>query len=129
MPRTAFAILLAAALAGCSAADASPYDSSNPVHCMTIFSVTSGTARTGPLADELNARILFFVRSHGGEPWLRQITPTSLQLAARWEASADRDAIMRLFDGCRARQDADPIFRAALPELMREARRISSNAR
>ena len=122
-------LLVLIGLTACTSAGASPYDSSNPVHCMTIFGATSGTARTGALADELNARIVFIVRSNGGAQWLREISPAAQQLGAQWEASRDRDEILRLFEECRNRQDADPNFRAALPNLMREGRAISASAR
>jgi len=129
MTRLAIPMILAVAGEGCSAANAQPYDSGNPVHCMVIYGATSGTARTGPLADELNARIVHLVRSNGGVEWLREITPLTTQLGAQWEASPDREGIVRLFTECRANQDADPSFRAALPQLMREGRAISSSAR
>jgi hypothetical protein len=131
MKRLAFC-MAAIGLAGCTSATASPHDSSNPVHCMTIFGATSGVARSGPLADELNARILFLVRSNGGADWLREITPETQRLGAAWEeqarASKDGEEFMKLFDECRARQDADPDFRNALPELMQEGRAISAGA-
>jgi hypothetical protein len=122
-------VLVSIGLTACTSAGASPYDSSNPVHCMTIFSATSGTVRTGALADELNARMVFIVRSNGGAQWLREITPATQQLAAQWQASPDRDEVLKLVEECRNRQDADPNFRAALPNLMREGRKISGNAR
>lgn len=129
MLRTAFLTLVAIAAGACSAANANPYDSGDPVQCMAIFGATSGTVRTGPLADELNARIVYIVRSNGGAEWLRRVTPQSTQVAATWEASHDPDRIMKLFDDCRSRQDSDPVFKAALPELMREGRNISATAR
>lgn len=130
MTRSALPIIVAGLLAGCSAASASasPYDSANPVHCMTIFGAGSGAARNGPVADELNARILFIVRANGGADWVRKITPVSVELGKAWEAAPDKSGIMTLFDECRSRQDADPKFQAALPELIREGRRISASA-
>lgn len=96
MKRLVLFLLAPVGLTGCTSATASPYDSGNPVHCMTIFSATSGTARTGPLADELNARILFIVRSSGGADWLREVTPAAQQLGVSWEerARASQDASM-----------------------------------
>jgi hypothetical protein len=129
MTRFALPVLLAVAAAGCSAATAQPYDSSDPVHCMVIFSATSGTARTGPLADELNARIVHIVRANGGAEWIEKITPLTLQIGAQWEASPDQEKVVKLFEECRSRQDADPSFKAALPQLMQEGRRISASAR
>ncbi len=129
MPRLAIPIMLALAAGGCGAASAKSYDSSDPVHCMTIYGATSGTVRTGPLADELNARIFHIVRSNGGAEWIRKITPVTLQLGAQWEAAPDRAEILKLFDECRSRQDADPSFEAELSKLMREGRSISSGAR
>jgi hypothetical protein len=133
MKRLALCVLAPIGFPGCTSATASPYDSANPLHSITIFSASSGTARTGPLADELNARIVFIVRSKGGADWLREVTPTVQQLGVAWEerarASLDGDSFMRLFDDCRARQDADPNFQAALPNLMREGRAISASAR
>jgi hypothetical protein len=96
---------------------------------MVVYGATSGTARTGPLADEVNARIVHLVRSNGGPEWLKKITRTTMELGARWEASPDREGIVKLFEECRAYQDADPSFRQALPQLMREGRAISSSAR
>jgi hypothetical protein len=98
---------------------------------MTIFGATSATVRTGSLADELNARIVYIVRSNGGADWLREITPAAQQLGRSWEArvSQDGEEIMKLFDECKMRQNADPSFKAALPNLMREGRAISAGAR
>lgn len=129
MSRMLIPVMLGVVGAGCSAAAAKPYDSADPVHCMAIFGATSGTARTGPLADELNARIVHLVRSNGGAEWIEKITPLTLQLGARWEASLDREEIIKLFEECRANQDADPSFKSALPQLMREGREISSGAK
>lgn len=133
MKRLSLYLLATIGMTGCTSANDSHYDSGNPVHCMTIFGATSGTARTGPLADELNSRIVFIVRSNGGADWLREITPAAQQLGVNWEeraqASQDGERFMKLFDDCRARQDADPNFRAALPNLMREGRAISAGAR
>lgn len=126
-------VLALIGLVGCTSASAATYDSSNPVHCLTIFSATSGIIKTGPLADELNARIAFIVRSNGGTDWLGQIGPTAQQLAESWEkrarASQGEKEVLSLFDDCRARQDANPEFIAALPNLMQEGRSISANAR
>jgi hypothetical protein len=129
MRRSALSVLLLMGFSACTSADASPYDSSNPIHCMTIFGATSGTARTGSLADELNARMVFIVRSNGGQQWLREISPAAQELGAQWQASQDRNEVLRLFEECRNRQDADPNYRAALPNLMREGRSISARAR
>jgi hypothetical protein len=129
MSRLAIPIMLAVATGGCGAASAKSYDSSDPVHCMTIYGATSGTVRTGPLADELNARILHIARTNGGTEWIRRITPVSAQLGAQWEAAADKAEIIKLFEECRKRQDADPSFTAALPQLMRQGKSISSGAR
>lgn len=133
MIRLALYLVALIGMTGCASANASPYDSTDPVHCMTIFSATSGSARTGPLADELNARIIFIVRANGGADWLREITPAARQLGLNWEerarASQDGEAFMKLFDDCRARQDANPNFRAALPSLVSEGRAISAGAR
>lgn len=133
MKQLALCVLAPIGLAGCTSATASSYDSDNPVHCMTIFSATSGTARTGPLADELNARIVYIVRSNGGVDWLREITPAAQQLGRSWEArtlaSQDGEKVIKLLDDCRSRQDADPGFRAALPNLLREGSAISAGAR
>jgi hypothetical protein len=129
MTRFALPALLAIAAGGCSAATARPYDSSDPLHCMVIYSATSGTVRTGPLADELNARIVHIVRSNGGPEWIEKITPLTLQIGAQWEAAPDQEKVVKLFEECRSRQDADPSFKAALPQLMQEGRRISANAR
>ena len=129
MTRLAIPVLVAVAGAGCTAATAKPYDSGDPVHCMVICGATSGTARNGPLADELNARIVHLVRANGGAEWLRQIAPVTMRLGAQWEASPDREEIVKLFEECRTKQDLDPSFRAALPQLMREGREISASAR
>ncbi|MES2904788.1 MAG: hypothetical protein V4696_11435 [Pseudomonadota bacterium] len=133
MKRFALCVLAPIGLMSCTSASAASYDSSNPVHCLSIFSATSGTTRTGPLADELNARIVYIVRSNGGADWLRGITPTAQELGMSWEArsraSQDGEEVMKLFDECRSRQDSDPSFRAALPILLREGREISAGAR
>jgi hypothetical protein len=96
---------------------------------MVIYGATSGTSRTGPIADEMNARIVHLVQSNGGPGWLKKITPLTVQLGARWEASPNREEVVKLFEECRANQDADPSYKAALPQLMREGREISSSAR
>jgi hypothetical protein len=132
MKQLTLSVMAQVGLLGCTSATASSYDSSNPIHCMTIFGVTSGTARSGPLADELNARIVHIVRSNGGADWLREIAPAGKQLAMSWEerarASQDGKEIMKLFDDCRSRQDADASFKAALPNLIQEGRTISAGA-
>ena len=85
MTRNVLLMILAATAAGCDAAKASSYDSSDPIQCTTILGATSGTLRKGPLAGDLNARILFIVRSNGGPEWLRRASPGSAQHAARWK--------------------------------------------
>lgn len=126
--RMASGLMLTATVAACDTAKASQYDSADPVHCLTIFGATSGTVRSGPLADELNARILYIIHSNGGEKWLREVTPVSRKIGARWEASKEWSQAIAHFEECRRRQNADPEFTAKLPELLREGARISSTA-
>ena len=131
MIRIAFPMILAVMSAGCTAADASTYDSNNPVHCLTVFGIASAGTRTGPIADDMNARILFIVQANGGATWLGNVTPASQRLGAQWEASVstEGDKVMTLLDSCRARQDADPAFRRSRAALLREGRQISAGAR
>lgn len=129
MRRMVLPLLLALPLSGCGVASASPYDSTDPIQCMTVFGVTSAAARNGPLANELNARILYIAQANGGAEWLRQVTAPSRQMAASFEAAADKEPVLELFEECRDRQDADPAFRAAGPALLAEARRITPGAR
>lgn len=108
-------MLAAFSVAGCAVANAQAYDSANPVHCITVFGVAGAAANRGPLAEEMYARVLAIVQANGGETWLREIHPVTLQLAARWEASGDRVEIMKLFDECRDRQGDSANFKTNFP--------------
>jgi hypothetical protein len=121
--------LVSLALLGCGTAAANQYDSADPVHCSIVFSVTIPAARARSdhrLADEMTARLIHLARSQGGIGWLNEISPQAMEIAAGWEASPDREALLSLFDRCKAEQNNDPAFQAAAPALLAEAKRVKA---
>lgn len=106
----ALALLTAAAgLASCNGPHR--YDSSNPVHCLTIFSLASAgataTANT-VLANEMNARMAILVESNGGAEWIARVTPEAQRLAGAIESSKDASAGEALFEQCDAQHPVRP---------------------
>lgn len=107
MRAAAVVIVLAGALAGCQKADR--WNSADPIHCLTIFSLASAGAAAKSdtaLANDMNARMLRLVQANGGVAWLQQMMPESQRLAAELEASPDKDGARKLFDDCAARHPA-----------------------
>jgi len=120
MFRMLFPILLLLPMAGCGKADADPYDSADPLNCLTIFSATSGVLHRQAdqrAVGDLNARILYIAQQHGGPAWLKEVAPQMMRIGAAMEASQDRTATLKLFDECKAGQESDATYRAAAPGL------------
>jgi hypothetical protein len=108
-------LLILLAIAGLSALAScerkAAWDSRNPVHCMTIFGVAGagGAAQSRTeLVDDMNARMSRLAEQNGGAAWVRDITPTSRQLANQIKAAAgtDRAALVELFEQCMAQHPA-----------------------
>lgn len=121
-------LLLALPLAACGSASASPYDSTDPLHCATIFSIgAAGAAERsyGAVAEEMNSRLIYVAKTQGGADWLNAARPKGLELAKSWEGSLDGPKAIRLLEECRAKQNADPKFLAAIPELRALAKRVA----
>jgi hypothetical protein len=97
-------LVLAGALTACQKAD--QWNSADPVHCMTVFSLASAGAATASdtaLANDMNARMLRIVQANGGVAWLQQITPESQRIAAEIEASPNKEGLRKLLEDCSAR--------------------------
>jgi len=103
--RCALVLVLALGnLGGCQRADS--WDSTNPVHCMTVFGLASAGAAAQSnqaLVNDMNARQMAIVRANGGVPWIEQIKPETQRLAAEFEQADDDAALSRLLDECAAR--------------------------
>lgn len=85
------------------------YDSSNPVHCLTVFSLASAgatAADNADLAEDMNARMAALAASRGGSEWIARVTPEARRLAATLEGSADPSVGQALFQHCSARHPA-----------------------
>ncbi|MFN3667868.1 MAG: hypothetical protein ACK4VY_01015 [Brevundimonas sp.] len=97
-------VLLATTLAACQ--QSSRWDSTNPVHCLTIFGIGSAAASAGSdagVVDELNSRMFGIVQANGGVKWIEQVKLESQQFAAQLEAADDEPAALKLFDECAIR--------------------------
>jgi hypothetical protein len=101
--------LIIGGLGGCQKADG--WDSTNPVHCMTVFGLASAgaAAQSNQAAvTDMNARQMRMVRANGGVPWIEQITPETQRLAAEIERANDDAALSTLLEECAARNPSEP---------------------
>jgi hypothetical protein len=104
MRAAAVGLILAATVTGCQ--KPARWDSTNPVHCMTVFGIVSGSAAAQSnqaVVKDLTARQLVIVQANGGLPWIEQIKPESQRLAAEIQQANDEAALSRLLDDCAAR--------------------------
>ena len=106
------AIALLTAVGGLASCEGVPrYDSSNPVHCLTVFSLASAgatAANNADLANEMNARMAALAVSNGGSEWIARVTPEARRLAATLESSTDPSIGQALFEQCSARYPPRP---------------------
>jgi len=100
-------LIFAATLLGCQ--KAARWDSTDPVHCMTVFGLVSASAAAQSnqaVVSDLTARQVAIVQANGGLPWIERIKPESLRLAAEIQEANDDAALSRLLDDCAARNPA-----------------------
>lgn len=100
-------LLLALLIATDAPADTAQhrYDATDPVQCLTIFSLTGNGGTQdgrGDLADEMTTLTAKLAEKHGGRKWLDEAQRPADEFARQLEKDMDGPAMMALLKACRA---------------------------